>query len=83
MIACASSADKLAVCREHGADATIDYSREDLRERIKELTEGPRPDVVYDPVGGPYTRAGAPLDRLARAVPRRRLRSRRDSRGSR
>ena len=55
VIACASSEDKLAVCREHGADATINYASEDLRERIKVLTEGRGPDVVYDPVGGPYT----------------------------
>jgi NADPH2:quinone reductase len=55
VIACASSDDKLAVCREHGADATINYASEDLRERIKVLTEGRGPDVVYDPVGGPYT----------------------------
>lgn len=55
VIACASSVAKLAVCREHGADAGIDYSQEDLRERIKELTEGTGPDVVYDPVGGAYT----------------------------
>jgi len=55
VIACASSAEKLAVCREHGADAVIDYSREDLRERIKEITEGRGPDVIYDPVGGAYS----------------------------
>ncbi|MDQ5849963.1 MAG: NADPH:quinone oxidoreductase family protein, partial [Pseudomonadota bacterium] len=55
VIACASSEDKLAVCREHGADATVDYAAEDLRERIKALTEGRGVDVVYDPVGGPYT----------------------------
>jgi NADPH2:quinone reductase len=55
VIACASSDDKLAVCREHGADATINYATEDLRERIKALTGGVGPDVVYDPVGGPYT----------------------------
>jgi len=55
VIACASSAEKLAVCREHGADALIDYSREDLRERIKVLTDGRGVDVIYDPVGGPYT----------------------------
>ena len=52
VIACASSPEKLAVCREHGADETIDYSREDLRERVKALTGGKGPDVVYDPVGG-------------------------------
>jgi NADPH2:quinone reductase len=55
VIACASSEDKLAVCREHGADATINYATEDLRERIKALTEGRGVDVVYDAVGGPYT----------------------------
>jgi len=54
VIAAASSQDKLAVCREHGADATIDYGSEDFRERIKELTAGKGPDVVYDPVGGAY-----------------------------
>jgi len=55
VIACASSDDKLAVCREHGANETINYATEDLRERIKALTEGNGPDVVYDPVGGTYT----------------------------
>jgi NADPH:quinone reductase len=55
VIACASSEDKLAVCRSHGADATINYAAEDLRERIKALTEGRGVDVVYDAVGGPYT----------------------------
>jgi NADPH2:quinone reductase len=55
VIACASSDDKLAACRAHGADATINYATEDLRERIKVLTDGKGPDVVYDPVGGPYT----------------------------
>ena len=55
VIAAASSPDKLAVCREHGADQTIDYEREDLRERVKELTSGKGADVVYDPVGGRFT----------------------------
>src|SRR3954464_14650755 len=55
VIACASSDDKLAVCRQHGADATIHYAAEDLRERIKALTAGRGVDVVYDPVGGPYS----------------------------
>jgi NADPH2:quinone reductase len=55
VIACASSEDKLAVCREHGADATINYTTEDLRERVKALTEGRGADVIYDPVGGPYS----------------------------
>jgi len=55
VIACASTDDKLAVCREHGADETINYATEDLRERIKQLTDGKGVDVVYDPVGGSYT----------------------------
>jgi NADPH2:quinone reductase len=55
VIACASSADKLAASRAHGADEVIDYSKEDLRERIKQITDGRGVDVVYDPVGGPYT----------------------------
>jgi NADPH:quinone reductase len=55
VIACASSEDKLAVCREHGADETINYASEDLRERIKALTGGKGVDVIYDAVGGPYT----------------------------
>jgi NADPH2:quinone reductase len=55
VIACASTADKLAICRDHGADETINYTTEDLRERIKAITGGAGVDVVYDPVGGPYT----------------------------
>jgi hypothetical protein len=55
VIACASTPEKLAVCEAHGADATINYTTEDLRERIKELTGGKGIDVVYDAVGGPYT----------------------------
>jgi NADPH2:quinone reductase len=55
VIACASTDDKLAVCREHGADDTINYATEDLRERIKAITGGKGADVVYDPVGGSYT----------------------------
>jgi NADPH2:quinone reductase len=55
VVACASSDEKLAVCKTHGADATINYATEDLRERVKALTDGRGVDVVYDPVGGPYT----------------------------
>jgi NADPH2:quinone reductase len=54
VIAAASTDEKLAVCKEHGADALINYSTEDLRERIKALTDGKGPDVIYDPVGGIY-----------------------------
>jgi NADPH2:quinone reductase len=55
VIAAASTDEKLHLCRAHGADATINYAREDLRERLKQLTSGHGVDVVYDPVGGPYT----------------------------
>jgi NADPH2:quinone reductase len=55
VIAAASTEDKLAVCREHGADDAINYATDDLRERIKSLTDGRGVDVVYDPVGGAYT----------------------------
>ena len=57
VIAAASTDDKLAVCREHGADAVINYSTQDLREAIKAATGGKGPDVIYDPVGGAYTEA--------------------------
>jgi NADPH2:quinone reductase len=55
VIACASSDEKLAVCREHGADEVINYASEDLRERIKALTDGKGVDVIYDAVGGAYS----------------------------
>ena len=54
VIAAASSDEKLAVCKEHGADELINYSTEDLREAIKRTTGGKGPDVIYDPVGGVY-----------------------------
>lgn len=54
VIAAASSDEKLAICKEHGADATINYATEDLREAIKAATDGKGPDVIYDPVGGIY-----------------------------
>lgn len=50
VIACASSAEKLAVARDHGADHLIDTSTDSVRERVKEITGGA--DVIYDPVGG-------------------------------
>ena len=55
VIAAASSDDKLELCRKVGADETINYSTENLKDRINELTAGKGADVVYDPVGGPYT----------------------------
>jgi NADPH2:quinone reductase len=57
VIAAASSEEKLAFCKELGADETIDYEKSDLRQRILDLTGGKGADVVYDPVGGPYTEA--------------------------
>ncbi len=55
VIAAASTDEKLAVCKEHGADEVINYSTEDLKERLKALTKGNGVDVVYDPVGGNYS----------------------------
>jgi NADPH2:quinone reductase len=55
VIACASSDEKLAVCREHGADGTINYTTEDLREGVKRLTGDRGVDVVIDPVGGRFS----------------------------
>lgn len=55
VIAAASSDDKLELCREHGATMTINYATEDLKSRIRDLTGGTGADVVYDPVGGPYS----------------------------
>ena len=55
VVACVSSEERLAVCRAHGADETINYASEDLRARVKAITKGNGVDVVYDPVGGPYS----------------------------
>ena len=54
VIAAASSDEKLAFAREHGASLGINYAREDLKTRVKELTDGNGANVVYDPVGGPF-----------------------------
>jgi NADPH:quinone reductase len=54
VIACASSEQKLALCREYGAAALVDYSASDWRERVRELTGGKGVDVVFDPVGGTW-----------------------------
>ena len=53
VIACASSDDKLAFAREHGADAVLNYATEDLRDGLRRLAPD-GVDVVYDPVGGAY-----------------------------
>jgi len=52
VIAAASTDEKCELCKSIGAHATINYSRQDLREALKELTGGKGPDVIYDPVGG-------------------------------
>jgi len=52
VIAAASSDAKCELCRELGADATINYTTASIRDAIKALTDGKGPDVVYDPVGG-------------------------------
>ena len=52
VIAAASTDDKLELCRSRGAVETINYRTEDLRARVKELTDGRGVDVCYDPVGG-------------------------------
>lgn len=57
VIAAASTSEKLALCQEYGADAVINYTTEDLKTRVKELTDGAGADVVYDPVGGAYSEA--------------------------
>ena len=52
VIAAASSDEKCELCKSIGADSTINYAKENLREAIKSLTGGNGPDVIYDPVGG-------------------------------
>jgi NADPH2:quinone reductase len=58
VIAAASSEEKCELCKQLGADATINYSEhtpaKGLREVIKQLTDGKGPDVIYDPVGGEF-----------------------------
>jgi NADPH2:quinone reductase len=57
VIACASSDDKLAFCKERGADEGINYAKEDLKEALRRVTSGHGADVIYDPVGGAYAEA--------------------------
>jgi len=52
VIAAASTAEKLELCREHGADEVVNYTEESLKDRVKELTDGKGADVIFDPVGG-------------------------------
>ncbi len=55
VIAAASSDEKLAFCKQNGADFTVNYATEDLKERVKAITNGAGANVVFDPVGGPYS----------------------------
>lgn len=57
VIAAASTPEKVAFCKQMGADEGICYGTEDLKERIKALTDGEGANVIYDPVGGPYAEA--------------------------
>jgi NADPH2:quinone reductase len=57
VIACASSPDKLDLARRRGAEMTLDYSKEDLKEGLRSLTQGKGVDVIYDPVGGDLSEA--------------------------
>lgn len=57
VIACASSDDKLAFCKEHGADNGINYTNNDLKDALKAATGGKGADVIYDPVGGDFAEA--------------------------
>jgi NADPH2:quinone reductase len=56
VIACASSDDKLAFAKRHGADEAINYTTDDLKEALRKVT-GRGADVIYDPIGGKYTEA--------------------------
>ncbi len=57
VVACASSAEKIAFAKKHGADDGIDYVAEDLKEALRRVTGGKGADVIYDPVGGAYAEA--------------------------
>ena len=54
VIAAASTDEKCALCKSLGADETINYTTQNMREVLKTLTEGKGPDVIYDPVGGDF-----------------------------
>jgi NADPH2:quinone reductase len=57
VIACASSDEKLAFARAHGAEIGLNYTSEDLKEGLKRLTGGKGVDIVFDPVGGSLAEA--------------------------
>tara|TARA_R110002012_G_scaffold320402_2_gene543959 strand:- start:68039 stop:68680 length:642 start_codon:yes stop_codon:yes gene_type:complete len=55
VIAAASSLDKLDLCKKYGADQLINYTTQDLKSTLKEVTNGKGVDVIYDPVGGDFS----------------------------
>jgi NADPH2:quinone reductase len=57
VIACASSAEKIAFAKKHGADEGIDYAKDDIKEELRRITDGRGADIIYDPVGGAYAEA--------------------------
>src|SRR6185436_8187218 len=57
VIACASSDEKLAFAKQHGAELTLNYAKEDLKEGLRRLTNGKGADIVFDPVGGAFAEA--------------------------
>jgi NADPH2:quinone reductase len=57
VIACASSDEKLEFAKAHGAELTLNYSKEDLKEGLRRLTGGKGVDIIFDPVGGTYAEA--------------------------
>ena len=57
VIAAASTDEKLQLCKEYGADLFLNYTQEDVKSTLKEMTEGKGVDMVYDPVGGNYSEA--------------------------
>ena len=58
VIACASSDEKLDFAKKHGADMTLNYAKEDLREGLKRLGGEKGIDIVFDPVGGDFAEIG-------------------------
>jgi NADPH2:quinone reductase len=58
VIACASSDEKLAFAKQHGAELTINYAKEDLKEALKRIGGDKGIDIVFDPVGGSFAEAG-------------------------
>ncbi|MEM6539794.1 MAG: NADPH:quinone oxidoreductase family protein [Bacteroidota bacterium] len=55
VIAAASTDEKLELCKKYGADVTVNYTEQDLKGTLKEMTDGKGVDIVYDPVGGSYS----------------------------